>query len=154
MWQSWQNKILLEAAKHGYKSETAEFYEQELDEDYRKFTVGEFSFWPFKAGRMAGWNIYHVSGGGIIRDPKEGRLVGFIEKGVHSKTSSTPSKLRVAGSGPTNYDKLILNYWHDKSGYVPNNLNPSVANLVGPPAKMIEAISKWMSANPTKWKYM
>lgn len=147
MWQSWQNKILREAAKHGYKSETAEFYEQGLNGDYKKFRVGEFSFWPFKAGRMAGWNVYHVSGGAL------GPQVGFIEKGFHSKTSSTPSKLRVAGSGPTNYDKLILNYWHDKSGYVPNNLNPSVANLIGSPAKMIETISKWLSANPTKWKH-
>ena len=141
MWQSWQNKILLEAAKHGYKSETAEFYEQELSE--QGVTVHGVEFKPFKAGRMTGWNVYHPGGG----------LVGFIEKGTNTKSGSTPSKLRVAGSGRDNYDKLILNYWHPKSGYTPNGLNPSVANLMGLPAKMLETIAQWVINNPTKWQY-
>lgn len=146
MWQSWQNKILREAAKFGYKSGAAEFYEQELSEDYKKVSIKGFQFWPFMAGRMSGWNVYYS-------DPKESIPIGYIEKGTHTKSSSVPSKLRVAGSSPTDYDKLVLNYWHPKSGYKPNGLNPSVSNLMGPPAKMLDAIAQWMIDNPTKWKY-
>ena len=141
MWQSWQNKILLEAAKHGYKSETAEFYEQELDEQVK--TVQGVKFAPFKAGRLTGWNVYHPGGG----------LVGFIEKGTNTKSGSTPSKLRVAGSGPDNFDKLVLNYWHNNSGFIPQGKNPSVTDLIGTPAKMFDNIAHWIVNNSTKWQY-
>jgi hypothetical protein len=138
MWQSWQNKILREAAKFGYKSDEAEFYEQELNE--QNIVKHGVEFRPFKAGSLTGWNVYLPSGD----------LIGFIKKGQHTKTSSGPSQLMVGSNG--NYDKKILNYWHEKSGYVPNNLSPSVTNLIGPPAKMLETIAQWIVSNPGKIK--
>jgi len=96
-------------------------------------------FRPFKAGRLTGWNVYLTSGYSI----------GFIMKGYHSKTSSTPSQLMVGSNG--NYDKKILNYWHEKSGFVSDNSNPSVTNLIGSPTKMLETIAKWIVSNPSKW---
>lgn len=140
MWQSWQNKILREAAKFGYESKTAKFYEQELSE--KVVVIRGVAFKPFKAGRMTGWNV-----------DLGGSIIGFIEQGTHTKSSSTPSKLRVAGSSPTNYDKLVLNYWHPKSEYKPTGLNPSVSNLIGPPATMLEMIARWVTENPGKWQH-
>lgn len=146
MWQNWQNKILREAAKFGYKSEEAEFYEQELSE--QNVTVRGVEFRPFKAGRMTGWNVYAPQG-------KMLTIVGFLEKGVSTKTTTTPTKLRVMDNDSAygaSFNQLVLQFWPASkvSGMSIPPKSGEATNIVGEPKKMLEMIADWILKNSDK----
>lgn len=146
MWQNWQNKILREAAKYGYKSEEAEFYEQELNEQEK--VVKGVTFRPFKAGRMTGWNVYGPKG-------DKATPVGFLEKGVSTKTTTTPTKLRVMDKDSVygaSYNKLVLQFWPASkvSGVSIPPSSGQVTNITGDPKKMLDMIADWILKNSDK----
>jgi len=140
MWQNWQNKILREAAKFGYKSEEAEFYEQELDEQAK--TIKGVKFEPFKTFSFNGWEVYH---------PKVG-MIGFVKAGVKTRSTTVPSGLYVMDkSKPQDggYNLRILNVWPESAKpHVTPTAN--IPNLFAPPAKTLDVIAQWLIQNPDK----
>jgi hypothetical protein len=140
MWQNWQNKILREAAKFGYKSEEAEFYEQELDEQAK--TIKGVKFEPFKTFSFKGWEVHYPNVG----------MIGFVKAGVKTRSTTTPSGLYVMDkSKPQDggYNLRVLNVWPESAKpHVTPTAN--IPNLFAPPGKTLDVIAQWLIQNPNK----
>lgn len=145
MWQNWQNKILREAAKYGYKSEEAEFYEQELDEQAK--TIKGVKFVPFKTfSNFKGWEVHYPNVG----------MIGFVKAGVKTRSTTVPSGLYVMdkskpqdGGYNGGYNLRILNVWPESAKpHVTPTAN--IPNLFAPPGKTLDVIAQWLIQNPNK----